>query len=256
MLSLPRILLVLVAGGLASPAFARSQPAVEISPDLSQPEARTQAQLDILEGLVDGDMVTDALNVAAELRASGLKSPRLDLLQAEAMHAQGMSSQARDLLTDLVKKTPRNAAAWSELGVVLSDMGEIDGAVAALDRARRLAPDDPKILNNLGYLEMAKGRNTRAVELYEQALKQDPSSARTRNNLGFALARLERDTEALAAFRAAGPEADARYDLGVACELRGDTTSALTNYQAALSASPQHAPASAALARLLHPESP
>jgi Flp pilus assembly protein TadD len=111
-------------------------------------------------------------------------------------------------------------------------------------------------MNILGYLEMARGRNQRAVELFEAAIVQDPSNSRTRNNLGFALARLERDTDALAAFRAAGTEADARYDMGVACELRGDTASALTNYQAAISASSQHEPARAALARLLHTESP
>lgn len=237
-------------------AAARTKNTEQISPDLTSPTARAKAQLDVLEGLVKGGMVTEALSVATQLRASGMNDGRLDLLQAEALHAQGMSDQAATMLKGLVKKEPRNAAAWSELGIVLSDQKDQDGAVAALERAHRLAPTDPKVLNNLGYLEMAQGHNQRAVDLFEAAVVQDPASARTRNNLGFALARLERDTEALAAFRAAGNEADARYNMGVACELRGDTASALTNYQAAIAVTDAYAPATAALARLLHTESP
>ncbi len=248
--------IVAVVGGLSSVALASSREPEQISPDLTQPAARAKAQLDVLEGLIKGGMVADALSVASQLRASGMKDPRLDFLQAEAMHAQGMSSQAADMLHALLKKDPRNEPAWAELGLVLSDMKDTDGAIAALERAHRLAATDAKVLNNLGYLDMAKGQNQKAVDLFEAAIVQDPANPRTRNNLGFALARLERDTDALAAFRAAGTEADARYNMGVACELRGDTASALTNYQQAVEASPQHAPAAAALARLLHTESP
>ncbi len=249
-----RTFLLLLCSLLAAP-LASAREAESLSPDLSQPEARAQAQLDVLQGLVKGGMNEDALKVAAQLRADGMKDPRLDLLQAQAMHAQGMSSQAADMLRSLTKHQPRNAAGWSALGVVLADQKDTAGAIDALEHARRLTPDDAQVLNNLGYLEMATGQNQRAVTLYEQAIVQDPSSVRTRNNLGFALARLEHDTDALAAFRAAGSEADARYNMGVACEMRGDTASALTNYQAAISASENHPLARAALARLLHTES-
>lgn len=242
--------------GAPAPAQARSRPIVDYSPDLSQPEARARAQLDILESMVRGGMVTEALNVAAELRAAGVKGPRLDLLQARAMHAQGLTSQAAELLRGVVKAEPRNAAAWSVLGIVLLDAEDVAGALAALERAHRLAPDDPQVLNNLGFLEMTRGRNQRSIELLTSAIVQDPSNRRTRNNLGFALARMDRDTEALAAFRAAGSEADALYDMGLACEIRGDMPGALTHYQAARLASPAHTHAAAAIVRLLHTESP
>jgi Flp pilus assembly protein TadD len=235
---------------LGAPAFAAQHEV--LAEDLSQPEARATAQLDVLQGLVDAGLVAQALGVATDIRAAGVKSPRLDLLQARAMHAQGMTTQAAEMLRGVVKKQPRNEEAWSVLGLVLSDGKDLGGATAALEHAHRLAPRDAKVLNNLGYLLMAKGQTQRAVEMFSAAIVQDPSSARSRNNLGFALARLERDGDAMAAFGAAGPEADARYNMGVACELRGDTASALTNYQAALSASADHQPAAAALARLLH----
>ncbi len=226
-----------------------------VSPDLSQPEERARAQLDVLEGLVQAGMIDNALEVAAQLRSSGMKDSRLDLLQAQAMQGKGMTDQAVSMLRTVTRKEPRNTAAWSELGVVLSDAHDTEGAISALEHARRLQPNDARVLNNLGYLTMSKGQNQRAIELFEAALVQDPSNPRTRNNLGFALARMERDTEALATFRTAGTEADARYNMGVACELRGDTASALTNYEAAVALSTQ-SPAAAALTRLLHPESP
>lgn len=248
--------LALVALGVlvAGPALAREKEV--LSPDLSQPQARTEAQLNVLEGLVRSGMNEDALRVATQLRDSGLDDPKLDLLQARAMHATGMSDQAALMLKDLTRHQPRNEEAWSELGVVLADTQDTAGAMAALERARRLDPEDPRVLNNLGYLEMASGDSKRAVSLLQAALVQEPSNLRTRNNLGFALARLERDTEALNAFLAAGSEADARYNMGVACEQRGDIASALTNYQAALAASENHGPARTAISRLLHTESP
>ena len=239
---------------LAGPAFAREKEV--LSPDLSQPQARAEAQLNVLEGLVRSGMVEDALRVASQLRESGMDDPKLDLLQARAMHAAGMSAQAAEMLKTLTRHQPRDEAAWSELGVVLADTQDTAGAIVALERARRLDPEDPRVLNNLGYLEMASGDSKRAVTLLQAALVQEPSNIRTRNNLGFALARLERDSEAHTAFLAAGSEADARYNMGVACEQRGDTASALTNYQAALAASENHGPARAAISRLLHTESP
>ncbi len=235
---------------------AEAREAQAYAPDLTRPETKAEAQLDVLEGLVRGGLTADALKVSAQLRAEGMKGARFDILQAEVMHATGLTSQALDMLRAVTRKEPKNAAAWAMLGIVLSDHQETEEAVAALERARRLTPDDAAVLNNLGYLQMARGQNQRAVDLFEQAIIQDPSSLRSRNNLGFAFARLEKDMDALAAFRSASSESDARYNMGVACELRGDTTSALTNYQAAVAANAQHSSARTALARLLHTESP
>lgn len=243
-------LVALVTHGMAAPHAQREA----VATDLSQPRARSEAQIQVLASMIQAGLYKEALSVSAQLRATGMDDPALDLLEAEAMHAEGMSDQAEQLLRGLVKKRPRSPAGWAVLGIVLADKRDTAGAIHALERAHRLAPRDARVLNNLGYLLLARGQGPRAVEMFTAAVTQDPSNPRIRNNLGFALAHVERDTEALAAFRAAGTEADARYNLGVACELRGDTAAALTSYQAAVAASPDHAPAAAALARLLHLE--
>lgn len=235
----------------AAPAWAEDAP----RPDFQDPATRTRAQLDVLQGLVDAGMTDSALEVARELRGGGMKEDRLDILQATAMHQQGMNTDALSMLRAVVDRHPRNAAAWGAIGLLHADLKQVPEAVAALERAARLDKGNAAFLNNLGFVQYAAGNDTAAVEAYRAAVVLDPTDARTRNNLGFALARLGKDPEALEAFRAAGSEADARYNLGVACELRSDAASALTNYQAALAARPDHVLAQNALNALLSSES-
>lgn len=233
-----------------TPAGAADRQAVANEP------ARVEAQVGVLTSLVDSGLSEQALQVLAEVRAQGATDTRLDVLQARAMHATGMSDEARTLLEGHVKRAPRDPAGWAALGAVLADAGNLPGSLAALERARRLTPDDPVVLNNLGYARLSANETEEAVRLFRASLTRDPSQPRTRNNLGFALARLERDMEALQAFRAANVEADARYNLGVACVNRGDRGTALTQFNAALEAAPGHPAAAAALDRLLSEASP
>lgn len=222
----------------------------------SEARARVDTQVSVLTALVEAGLHERALQVLAEVRAQGVSDPRLDVLQARALHATGMTSEARSMLEAHTKRAPRDPSGWSALGVVLADAGDLPGGVQALERARRLTPDDPVVLNNLGYTQLASNATEEAIRLFRASLAIDPSQPRTRNNLGFALARLERDMEALQAFRAANSESDARYNLGVACLNRGDRAAALAQFNAALESAPGHPAAAAALAALLSEASP
>lgn len=244
------LLLALTDEAVARPKAAPIPP----QPDLSDPQIRLDVQLDLIEGLLDANLAQDALRVARELRALGVDAWELDLIQAKALHRLGIPSEAIPLAEAAAHRVPRQAAPWAALGVMYGDAERLDEAVAALERARRLDDSDAAVLNNLGYLELARGHAERAVDLFRESLTLDPTSSQTRNNLGFALARLERDREALDAFRAAGSEAEARYNLGVACELRRDTAGALNQYRAALDARPDFPKARSALDRLLSSE--
>lgn len=221
------------------------------SADWTEDATRADAQVGVIDALLEQGLYEKALAILAEVRAGGTRDRRFDVLQARALHATGLSPEACELLETHTRVARRDASGWAALGVVLADQGDLPGAVRALERARRLAPEDPEILNNLGYARLAAGDAEEAAALFRASLLRDPSQPRTRNNLGFALARLERDGEALQAFRAAGSEADARYNLGVACFNRGDRPNALANFNAALGAAPGHPAATAALERLL-----
>lgn len=244
---------VLLASGAA---WAERATPEEVKPDLGDPAVRLATQLQVLRGLIDAGLLDQALDVARSLREEGVDEPELDLLQARALNLKGQRSEAIRLLEGLIDRRPRQGDAWALLGVVYADAGRAKDGVKALEKAVTIRKDDADVWNNLGYLYMATGRNDDAVDALERAVTLDPTSRRARNNLGFALARLERDMDALEAFRGAGSEADARYNLGVACELRRDTASALNQYRAALQAEPGYTRAREALDRLLPKESP
>ncbi len=246
---------ILAAGSaLAAPAGARAGVGTsETRVDLANPRARADAQVAVVAGLVEAGMHREALVAISELRGRGEDPPGLVPLQARAMHATGLSSEALALLDAHVKHRRRDAAGHAVRGLILADLGRVGEAVEALRRASALLPDDPGVRNNLGVALLAAGSAAEAEAAFRAALARDPASLRARNNLGFALARQRKDDEALASFRAAGDEGAARHNLGLACELRGDLAGALVQYHASLAARPDDPATRTALARLLPP---
>ena len=241
----------------ASFALAFAAPdATELTPDLSDPKVRLETQIDVLNGLVNNGMHEQALAMIGEMHKQGAQDVRVDVIQGRAMHLAGLDDEAVTLLAKVTKKYPNRADGWAELGLVYADAGRVADAVSALRRANRITPESADILNNYGFALLADNKPEQAADCFRRALAIDPGSVATRNNLGFALVRLDRYEDALAAFRTAGDEGDARYNLGVACEMHADKAGAITNYQAAVSARPGHPAAVAALSRLLNEGTP
>ena len=104
--------------------------------------------------------------------------------------------------------------------------------------------------NNLGFVLMGMGRCEEAVEELQKVLDADGTNARYRNNLAFALVCQGDGQRALKLFRSTGPEADARYNMGIAYERLGKFPSAILQYREALAADPEHVGAREALATL------
>jgi cytochrome c-type biogenesis protein CcmH/NrfG len=73
-----------------------------------------------------------------------------------------------------VKATPDSL---NELSFVYVKLGDIDKAVAALNRAVTIDPKNPKVLFNLGYFEWkGKADPKAAIAAWEALLKVDPNS--------------------------------------------------------------------------------
>ncbi len=236
-------------------AFAGTEPGIQ--PDLANPRVKLETQLDILEGFLNNSMPDQALAMVGEMHKQGVRSVELDVLEARAMHLEGLDHDAERLLRKVTRSSPGHATAWAQLGVVLADGGQLAEAASALKKAARLAPRDADVLNNYGFVLLASGQSEPALEAFRQALAIDPASERTRNNLGFALVRLDRYDEAMETFRAAArSEADARYNFGAACEQKGDRASAIVAYETAIRFQPGHPGAVPALSRILLESSP
>ncbi len=102
-----------------------------------------------------------------------------DLLYARAL--QGAQMKRVDILErDLRKilaKDPDNANALNALGYTLADQTDrYQEALGLLERALALKPDDPAVLDSMGWLQHRLGNNAEALRLLKRAaqLLQDP----------------------------------------------------------------------------------
>ncbi len=89
------------------------------------------------------------------------------------------------LWQDTVKKSPNKARPHNNLGYVLKNLGDIDGAQHQFELSNQLIPDDPNVLNNLATIYSSRGRKAEAVKLLQKALVYEPMHKDARYNLAL-----------------------------------------------------------------------
>ncbi len=130
-------------------------------------------------------------------------APSDALARAEALQAAGRLDEAVALLQSAATTTPRAAALWSRLGLLLAEGGLLAAAAGALERALALSPADAAAPYNLARVRLLQGRAPEALALLDQALASAPDFALAQSNRGVALLALGRGGEAASAFAAA-----------------------------------------------------
>jgi Flp pilus assembly protein TadD len=99
----------------------------------------------------------------------------------ETLATWGEFAAAVAQLEKAVTAVPGDAAAWHDLGVIREHEGDVPGAIAALERARDLAPDDFRPRRTLAVLLWKHGYRDRAAAEYREMLKFDlPERLRTK----------------------------------------------------------------------------
>ena len=81
--------------------------------------------------------------------------------------------------------TPKDAAQASDqkaYGAKMAQGGFWREALFRFDRAARLAPEDPEILNNIAVASEAVGETARALAAYKRALELRPDDAKIKRN--------------------------------------------------------------------------
>jgi protein O-mannosyl-transferase len=159
------------------------------------------------------------------------------------------------LYTGTLTKNPGCWMAHYNLGIVLNDQGDADGAIAHYRQAIELRPNYAEAHYNLGRLLVQKGQLDEAIAHYEKALEINPADAEAHNNLGTTLFASERVDEAIAHYRKAlaiQPDyADASCNLASALLSKGALDGAIAYYLACLAISPDQAEAQYNLASAL-----
>ncbi len=152
-----------------------------------------------------------------------------------SLFAAGGRDEGIAHLEQAVNLAPRSSMAREALGVSLDEVGRREEARTQLEKAAELAPKSSTIQSNLGSFYLRIGEYENAARHLRAALRLDTRDTALReNNLGLALAMQGRFEEALAAFRRAGDEQNARANLGFAHFERGEYDLAIEEYEAAL----------------------
>jgi tetratricopeptide (TPR) repeat protein len=93
---------------------------------------------------------------------------------ATALMVDGRLDEAERLYKRVLTLTPAFAAAYTNLGNVLSSRGDLQGAITQYQQALDLQPDSPLAHNNLGNAIMSVGKLDQALEQFREALRLDP----------------------------------------------------------------------------------
>lgn len=111
----------------------------------------------------------------------------------------GMQKRALPHLLEAVASHPRDANAFCELGKCLLGLGRDTEAVSAFEKALAVRPDDPMLMNDVGYSYADEGiRLEEAEELIERAAAMRPKEGLILDSLGWVYFRQGRWAEALA----------------------------------------------------------
>lgn len=128
--------------------------------------------------------------------------------------------RALHVLETLLRETPRHPQAWGVCAFLLAQKGRYDDAVAALERAVDVRPDDASLLFNLGFVLQKSGRHDEAIERFARAIELQPNLDRAWYGAGLSLVQRGRYREAIERLTEAARQQPfnpfARYQLAAA----------------------------------------
>lgn len=120
-----------------------------------------------------------------------------DLLRREEQFSEAADAYGRAI--DLLQSVEQRH--WVLLythAIALERMGDFEQAEPVFRRALEFVPEDPQVLNYLGYSLIEKGRNLdEALDMIQRAVAGDPESGYITDSLGWAYFRLGRYDDAV-----------------------------------------------------------
>ncbi|MGA9368957.1 MAG: tetratricopeptide repeat protein, partial [Steroidobacteraceae bacterium] len=137
--------------------------------------------------LLGSHHVTDALALLREYaRQHPQESVDLTVAEAQLLGDHGRADGALKLLGTALRSHPQHPALEYERAIILEQAGQVSESVQALQRLLVARPDDPTLLNALGYtLADHNMELPRAESLIRRALGQMPDNPAVLDSLGW-----------------------------------------------------------------------
>ena len=162
---------------------------------------------DVLEAMGRHNEAADAFGRSIAIaNAQGLKSElwTLQLLQANSLEEANRWPEAKAVLQQALAAAPDQPLLLNFLGYAKLEHGEdVESAEGMIRKASELAPDDASIIDSLGWAQFKRGKLDEAIITLQRAAEKDPDQAEIQEHLGDALYKSGRRFEARFAWNAA-----------------------------------------------------
>ena len=90
-------------------------------------------------------------------------------------------------LKEIVKKDPKNLAAWVELGNLYFETDQPKEAIEAYSQYLSIKPDNPDVRTDMGIMYRKLGQFDKALEEFRKAAQSDSKHVNSRYNIGLVL---------------------------------------------------------------------
>lgn len=158
-----------------------------------------QAQLDLAQGRREA-----ALTTFADLVKRVPNEKTFSYQYAQLLEEAGKVAEAEGVLRGMIERDPQDANALNSLGYMFADRGErLDEAVALLQRALKIEPDNPSYLDSLGWAYFKQSKLELADPPLTAAAGQQPGNSVIQDHLGDLRFRQQRYADAVAAWERA-----------------------------------------------------
>jgi len=120
-------------------------------------------------------MLVTVVSCAGPPRRADSLMPYADRIQLASIYIQsGQTDKAIPLLKDATDQDQDRPEAWGMLGELYWLKGDLEESSNHLEKALQKGGEDPLVLNNLAWVESAKGHPERALALADRAIALDP----------------------------------------------------------------------------------
>jgi DNA-directed RNA polymerase subunit alpha len=173
---------LLTRAGVAAYLLGRHREAIELlSRTKDQPAAHYHRGLALLS-LGSLDEAEEAFTAAEQ---AGFDKASAVLKRAEAVRRQGRVDEAEKLVRSVAKGAAGRAEYSFQMGCILADRDDLDGALEYFERAADIDPYHPQALFRLGNIAATRGDEQEAIRFYERSLSVPPLHLGALLNLGL-----------------------------------------------------------------------
>ena len=204
---------------------------VAVAADAPGADATDYSRLgDVLQAMKRSAQAADAYGRAVAIaQAQNLKPDIWSflLLRASALEDANRWPDAKRALQQALALQPDQPLLLNFMGYGELERGEnVEAAEAMIRKASDLAPDDASITDSLGWAQFKRGKVGEAIGTLQKAAEKDPDQAEIQEHLGDALYRSGRRYEARFAWHAALVTAEDEIAARVKAKLSGGLSTA------------------------------